>query len=277
MMNNGAKPGRIGLAVGGGAARGVAHVGVLEILEREGIRPDVVAGTSVGALVGAFMCAGFSAAEMAFVTEHIGWFKLLRLKVPGRGLCTFEKMGEMIVELLGDITFADLKIPFSVVATDVDNGEMVTISEGPLAPAVMASCAVPGLIEPVQIGDRWLCDGGIINNTPVSTARQMGADYVIGIDIFEPHFDRHNPLGMVLTAVEVLINGAGRGLDEADCLIKPDLAGISFISFWRKERLIQKGMEAAVQVLPGLRQALGRRDGVVRPEAGRLPYTYQHK
>ena len=276
-MQNGTKPRRIGLAVGGGAARGVAHVGVLEILEREGIRPDVIAGTSVGALIGALICAGFSAAELSFVTEHIGWSKLLRLQVPGRGLFTFERMGELMIELLGDITFADLKIPFALVATDVNTGEMVTITEGPLTPAVMASCAVPGLIEPVQVGDRLLCDGGIINNTPISTAREMGADYVIGIDIFEPHYDRHNPLGMALTAIEVLINRAGMGLDKADCLIKPDLAGISFISFMRKERLLQKGREAAITALPGLRQALGQRDGVYQPEEIRLPAFYHKK
>lgn len=275
--NGSSPPRRIGLALGGGAARGIAHVGVLEILEQERIRPDLVAGTSVGALIGLFLCAGFSAAELAFVSSHLGWFKLMRPQLPRRGFFNFSRMGEMMVELLGDITFADLEIPFAVVAADIENGQRVIFREGLVAPAVMASCAVPGVIEPVQIGDRWYCDGGIIDNLPVSLAREMGADYVIGIDIFEPHFDRRNPFGMAVTAVEVLIDRAGMGLDQADCVIRPEMAGISFVSFRRKEHLMQRGIAAAVKALPGLRQALGRRESYYRPEETPLPAFYHEK
>ena len=251
---------RIGLALGGGAVRGMAHLGVLTVLEREAIPIDFVAGTSVGALVGALYCAGLSAAELEYIGSKFRWRDFIRPVWPGKGLVSFERLGELLVKLLGDVTFADLEIPFAAVATDIHTGEMIILDEGPLAPAVVASCSVPGLAEPVQIGRHTLCDGGIVNNLPAATVRRMGANYVIGVDIFEPKHNRWGgPLGMGLMALEVLISNAGLGELAADCLISPSLAGDSYVHFGRREKMMAQGVAATESVLPDLRLALNDR------------------
>jgi NTE family protein len=262
---------QVGLALGGGAVRGVAHVGVLSVLEREGVPIDMVAGTSVGALVGALYCAGLSPAELEYISFKFRWRDFIRLVRPGKGLVSFDRLGEHLVKLLGDITFADLDIPFAAVATDIHTGEMVILREGPLAPAIVASCAVPGLVEPVKIGGRELCDGGIINNLPISVVRQMGAEYVIGVDIFEPKHNRGGgPLGMGLMALELMIDNTGAGFGEADCLIRPPLAGDSYVNFGRRVRTLARGIEAAEYAVPDLRLAIAAGFRTAQGTSGRL-------
>ncbi len=248
---------QVGLALGGGAVRGIAHVGVLSVLERERVPIDMVAGTSVGALVGALYCAGLSAAELEYISFKFRWRDFIRLVRPGKGFVSFDRLGDHLAKLLGDITFAELDLPFAAVATDIHTGEMVVLDSGPVAPAVVASCAVPGLVEPVKIGDRELCDGGIINNLPISVVRQMGADYVIGVDVFEPKHNRGGgPLGMGLMALELMIDNTGSGFGQADCLIRPPLAGDSYVNFGRRMRTLARGIEAAEHAVPDLRLAI---------------------
>ncbi len=248
---------KVGLALGGGAVRGIAHLGVLMVLEREQIPIHYVSGTSVGALVGALYSAGWNTADMLYFGNQLGWQNLARPVWPRLGLVSFDPMRKLLNEMLGDITFSELQRPFAVVAMDIDTGEMVTISEGKVAPAVVASCSVPGIVEPVQLNGRWLCDGGIVDNLPTSSVRKLGADFVIGVDVFQPRFRRRGgPLGMGLTAIEVMINRAGMGYSYADCLIQPRLAGLSYVLFKSREQLIAYGVEAAENALPALRQAL---------------------
>jgi len=257
--------------LGGGAVRGVAHIGVLSVLEREGIPIDVVAGTSVGALVGGLYCAGLSPAELEYISFKFRWRDFISFVLPGKGFVTFDRLGEMLVRLLGDITFADLDIPFAAVATDIHTGEMIVLHEGPLAPAIVASCAVPVLVEPVKLGGRILCDGGITNNLPISVVRQMGADYVIGVDIFKPKHDRGGgPVGMGLMALELMIENTGAGLGQADCLIRPPLDGDSYVNFGRRARTLARGLEAAEKAVPELRLALASGFRPTKQAAGSL-------
>ncbi|MFN2237187.1 MAG: patatin-like phospholipase family protein, partial [Anaerolineales bacterium] len=177
---------RVGLALGGGSVRGLAHLGVIEVLIREGIPIDFVAGTSVGSLVGAAFCTGIPLDEIFALSKKITWFKIVRPYWGTDGIVSFRGIRNLIDELFDSPDFEDLKIPFAVVATDIDTDDGVVISQGKLGPAVEASCSVSGLVAPVHWNGRRLADGIFVNAVPVSVVQEMGADYVIGVDIFQP-------------------------------------------------------------------------------------------
>ncbi|MCP4419475.1 MAG: patatin-like phospholipase family protein [Chloroflexi bacterium] len=253
---------RIGLALSGGVARGPVHVGVLSVLEREGIPIDFVAGASAGALVGAAYCAGISMENMRELSANIGWRNVARPTWPRYGLVSFSKMEEMIENLLGDLDIRDLAIPYAAVVTDLDRGEQVALHEGRLATAVRASCSVPGIVTPVEINGRCYCDGGVADNLPVDVVRQMGADFVIGVDLFVPNYRRFlGPLGAGSAALQTLIRQSGGNVNNADCLITPDISGHSYLNFSRKksEQYIAFGAAAAQRVIPGLKAILDGR------------------
>lgn len=248
---------RIGLALGGGAVRGLAHLGVLTVLEREGISIDCVAGASVGAVVGAAYCAGLGAQQLTVISAQLGWRKIASPTWPIQGFVSFAKLERWLVDLLGDLDFADLAIPFAVVATDAASGAPVVLKEERLAPAVRASCSVPGIVPPVKMNGRLLVDGGVSDNLPVATVRALGADYVIGVDICRPLIrPRRGPLGIGFAALETLVQRVGGGIETTDCLISPDLGGFSYVRFSQREELINRGIRAAEAKLPLLRSAL---------------------
>lgn len=253
---------RIGLALSGGVARGPVHVGVLSVLEQEGIPIKFVAGASAGALVGAAYCAGVSLEELRELSANLGWRNVATPTWPRYGLVSFAKMEDLIINLVGDIDIRDLAIPFTAVVTDLDRGEQVALHEGRLATAVRASCSVPGIVSPVEINGRCYCDGGVTDNLPVDIVRQMGADFVIGVDLFVPSFRRSlGPLGAGSAALQTLIRQSGGGLKEADCLITPDISGQSYLNFSRKQskQYIAQGAAAAQRVIPGLKAILNGR------------------
>jgi NTE family protein len=175
---------RIGLALGSGAARGMAHIGVLKVLEKAGIRVGAIAGTSIGAFIGALYAAGVSVRQMEEVACDVDWRQLARLldpKLPTSGLIDGRKVSRFMAELLPVHTFEELKIPLAVVATDVETGEMLIIKKGNLLQALQAAIAFPGIFTPVRFGDRFLVDGGLCNPVPVDVVRELGADFVIGV------------------------------------------------------------------------------------------------
>ena len=228
--------------------RGPVHVGVLKVLEREGISVDVVTGASAGAIVGELYCAGMKLDHMEELVMHIGWKDLVSPVVSGKGFFSFKKLERWLIDLLTDLHFCDLnRQPFAVVATDMEKGEPVVFAKGPVAPAVRASCSVPGFVVPAEIDGKLLGDGGVSNNLPVSVAKTLGATYVIGVDLFIPAVRRvFGPLGFGFAALETLVRRSGGGDDMADCLIEPDLAGKSYINPDKAElmRLGEKSTEA---------------------------------
>jgi NTE family protein len=247
---------RIGLALGGGVGRGLAHLGVMNVLIRAGIPFDCVAGTSAGSIMGAVYCAGWSLDRIHAEAQRIRWHHLAGLVWPSQGLVSFEKLERWLVNRLGDITFADLKIPYAAVVTDLRTCEPVALTCGRLAPAVRASCSFPGLVTPIEIDGRLLCDGFVTDSVPVAAVRALGADYVIGVDILAPAIRRRlGALGFFIAGVEIMAQKAGQGYHQADCLISPDLAGVSYARLNYK-KLVALGEQAAEAKLPEIQAAL---------------------
>jgi NTE family protein len=175
---------RLGLALGSGAARGLAHIGVLKVLEAEQIAVDCIAGTSIGAFIGALYAAGTPVERMEDVARNVDWRQLSRLIdpiLPTTSLLDGRKVGRFISELLPVRSFEDLRIPLAITATDVETGELLVIRKGGLEEALRAALAFPGIFPPVQVGKRFLVDGGLVNPVPIDVVRSLGATRVIGV------------------------------------------------------------------------------------------------
>jgi len=177
---------KVGYALGGGAARGLAHIGVLKVLEENGLKPDFVAGTSMGAVIGALYAGGYQPREIEHLALGLDWKKMLgRLDLAPLtvGLLKGKRVVSLIESILGNLTFSQLKYPFACVATDIITGEQVVMRDGSLLEAIRASISLPGIFTPVASQGRFLVAGGLINTVPVSVCRDMGADYVIGVNV----------------------------------------------------------------------------------------------
>ncbi len=248
---------RVGLALGGGVARGLAHVGVLSVLEEAGVPIDCIAGTSMGAIIGSAYCAGLSVDDLREIAARTGWWHVSRPLLSFGGFVTFQKLERWIEDNIGEFDVRDLAIPFAAVASDLISGERVVLSSGRLCTAVRASCSVPGFVSPVEIDGRMLVDGGITDNIPADVARLLGADFVIGVDIFMPALRRRlGPFGQGLAAVETLVRHAGKGSNECDVLIVPHMEGRSYFKFSDYKQLIALGEQATREQLPAILAAM---------------------
>lgn len=251
---------RIGLALAGGAARGAAHLGVLEVLEREQIRPDCVTGVSAGSVVGALYCAGVPLSQMQTLAAEMTWRKVARPCRPRLSLFDTTQLERYLDETIGGKTFEELALPFAVLAVDVLTSEVVTLNTGPVAHAVRASCAIPGIFSPVEWGERLLIDGGVLNNIPVNLLRQMGADYVIASTLNSARRRRSRPrsfLEMWLVSLDMLGHTALREAELADCVILPDVEQFRLTDFGHVAEMQARGRQAAEAQLPKLRADLG--------------------
>lgn len=256
------RPVKVGLALSGGATHGAAHVGVLRVLEREGIRPDFIAGTSAGAIVGAAYAAGLPLERISKIFTSLNWTSLVRpslLQKTG-GFFDTTPLENMIREMLNNQNFEDLPVLFAVVACDIMNGEKVVLRSGPLAPAVRASSAFPGLFNPVHLDGRLLVDGGVVDNLPADVVREMGADYVIAVDLSTPVKLKERPTSAVevLWAVSNLLQARASYPDSDTMQVRicPDVDEFSSWSFDNVEEIEARGRAAAEIVLPRLRKDL---------------------
>jgi NTE family protein len=188
---------KIGYALGGGAAPGLSHIGVLKVLDEYGIVPDVIAGTSIGAIIGALYASGYKARDIERLVLGLDWRKLVNLvdvAIPRGGFLKGKRIVSLLTSILGDATFSLLKCPFACVATDIINGDQLVLRDGSLVDAIRASISIPGIFTPVAINGRFLVDGGLVNTVPVSICREMGAEYVIGVNVIpEPSKIMCNP------------------------------------------------------------------------------------
>jgi NTE family protein len=248
---------KVGLALGGGVARGLAHIGVLSVLEEARVPIDCIAGTSMGAIIGAAYCAGLGIDDLRAIAARTGWHHVSSPFPSLNGLIKFSKMEQWIEDNIGEFDVRDLAIPFAAVASDINSGERVVLWRGRMCAAIRASCSVPGFVPPVESDGRFLVDGGITDNVPADVARMLGADYVIGVDVFVPALRRYlGPFSQGIAAIETLIRHAGQGNTECDTLIVPPLEGHSYFRFSEYEKLITLGEEATRRQLPAILQAL---------------------
>jgi len=230
------------------------------VLEREGLTPDFVVGTSAGALAGAFLAAGVSADRAAAWSESLRWSVLARPVVSRFGLMSNERLGDLLRRALPVRTFDELRIPLACMATNLATSEPVLLCEGELASAIRASCAIPGLIVPVERDGMRLVDGGMNARLPTIVARLLGADIVVTVDVNLMGTRAHPPGNMVSAFVQSILIG-GRSVERfanpvADVIIAPDVGDIGFDQFQRARELIAAGESAARRALPRLRSLL---------------------
>lgn len=250
------KPPRIGLALGGGAARGFAHIGVIQALEDSGIRPDLVVGTSAGSLVAALYASGLHSPELIRLADAMDEASITDWAFPGRGLIRGEALAKFVREHTGGRNIEQMALPLGIVATDLDSGAPILFQRGDAGLAVRASSAVPAVFQPVKIGTREYVDGGLVSPVPVRFARQMGAEVVIAVDISAvPEGNATgDPLRMLLQTFAIMGRSINQfELREADVVLRPRLPGVSGADFAARKRIIQAGRQAALAALPDLR------------------------
>jgi NTE family protein len=282
---------KVGLALGGGAARGLAHIGVMEILEKEGIPIDMIAGTSMGAIIGGYYASKKDIKSMrplaiAFGAQRIRYFSdftmphmnairplatafglqkvryFSDLTHPWTGIIKGHRIEQELKKIIGGETeFHDLHIPFSCVAVDIDNGEEVVIRDGKVWEAVRASSSIPVIFTVVKWHGRNLVDGGLINPVPTKTVRDMGADFVISVNVlpYKAKSDNREAsiFSIMMKAFYIMDSKfIEASIEDSDVVIEPDVVHIAFTDFQRAEDCIEKGVAAARKMIPEIKKKL---------------------
>ncbi len=248
---------KIGLALSGGAARGLAHIGVIKVLQEAGIKIHCVAGTSVGSLMGALVADGMRWDKMADIARKMKWKDLAQLTLSPMGIAKHSKLKAIIDDLIGGKRFEDLPIPFAAVAVDIASGEEVVLRDGSVAEAVRASSSIPGIFEPTVIGGRYLVDGGLLNNLPADVARAMGADVVVAVELNAQGFaptPPKNVLDILYRCFLIVLRHSHEYSRQADVLIAPDLEGKGYADLKHLDEMIALGEAAARMALPRLKK-----------------------
>jgi NTE family protein len=254
-------PPRIGLALGGGAARGFAHVGVIQVLEEAGIRPTLVAGTSAGSLVAAIYASGKTGAQLQQVAETMEEAAIAdwTLQIFSRGALRGEALARYVNGQVNSRLIENMPMPLGIVATDLNTGVDTVFQRGDTGTAVRASSAVPAVFQPVKISGRDYVDGGLVSPVPVRAAHKMGAELVIAVDISSP--PEGNLTGGTLEILLQTFSIMGKSINsfelrDADVVVRPALSGISSADFGARKRSIEAGRQAMLAALPQLRAAI---------------------
>lgn len=254
---------RTGIAFGGGAVRGFAHIGVVKAFEEHGIQFDCAVGNSAGSIVGALYAQGRSWREMRAIAENISAGNLIGISLRRKGLFSSDKLESFLREMLGDVTFADLRLPFRCVAVNLYDGKLVELSEGSVAKAVRASCSVPGIFAPTPYEDKLLVDGGILNSVPADILPKMGARFRVAVNL---NADRgrflppHTGVDVLWSAMKIAWNeNTLVRLRGVDVVIAPDLTGIGYHDLKQRDVLIELGEQAALQQIERIRMGMRRR------------------
>jgi len=243
---------RIGLALSGGAAVGIAHLGVIRAFREAGIGISHLAGTSAGSVVAACVAFGIPEEKMIEATRKLGWSNLSDFGFSRFGLNSNRPVGAFMRELVGDVRIEDSPIPLAIVATDIDTGEKVVFREGNLAEAVMASTCIPGYFVPVEIGGRKLVDGGIVENLPLPTLRAMRPRIPVGVDLglWRTIGVTRNILDVITNSYSILVRSQAERPSDGSLVVSPRLEGFSVSDFDRADELIDTGYRAAKKKIP---------------------------
>ena len=255
------RPPRIGLALGGGAARGFAHVGVIQVLEEAGLKPQLVAGTSAGSLVAALYASGRSGAQLQRVALEMeeAAFADWTLPIFSRGMLRGEALARYVNAQVGGKLLEAMPLPLGIVATDLNSGQGVLFQRGDTGTAVRASSAVPALFLPVRISGHDYVDGGLVSPVPVRFAKQMGAELVVAVDISSA--PEGNPAGDPLQILLQTFAIMGKSINsyelrEADIVVRPALVGVGSADFTSRKQAIESGRAAMLRLLPQLKAAV---------------------
>lgn len=250
---------KVGIAFGAGGARGLANLGVLQVLQEERIPIDVVAGTSAGAVVGALYASGTDLAMLGRLIEELDWDDLTSLTLTRRGLVSPEKIHSMLRMLTKDKNFEDLSIPTAVVATDLFTGEEVVVDTGSIALGVRASLSIPGVFVPLELDGRLLVDGALVNRVPANLCRKMGADLVFAVDVgWAPLRSRIRNLPDVIMRTNDILQRqvAQHKSIPADLVLEPDLGNVTITQLNRAGEIIEKGRVVARENLDQIKRLI---------------------
>jgi NTE family protein len=252
---------RIGIAFGGGAARGFAHIGVIQVLEEAGIKPTLVTGTSAGSFVAALYASGKTSAQLQQIAQTMdeATFADWTLPIFSRGMLRGEALARYVQTAVGGRRIEDMELPLGIVATDLNSGLGVLFQRGDTATAVRASSAVPAIFQPVRIAGREYVDGGLVSPVPVRYARQMGAELVIAVDISSA--PEVNPAGDTLQILMQTFTIMGKSINtlelkDAEVVVRPALNSVSSADFGARRRAIQAGRDAMLERMPQLKAAI---------------------
>lgn len=243
---------KTGLALGGGAVLGAAHVGVIKALDEASIKVDYIAGTSIGAFVAAFYAFGKSWKEIQGIAAELRWIDISAISLSQFGLLSNDKLGALIEEHIGNKNIEDAKIPLAIIATDASSGEKIVLTEGPVSKAVQASTCIPGIFKPVEYKKSLLVDGGIVENVPVHSVKELGAEYTIGVDLNAKHAYQmpDNILDVIINSFHFIMKTAATYQTEAaDLLISPDLSDFNRSDMEQVDELMKKGYQDAKKAL----------------------------
>jgi NTE family protein len=263
----------LGLALGGGAARGLAHLGVLKVLEEAGLRADYVCGTSAGSIVGALYAGGYSWDEIVEVTRTLDWADMVKPVFPKMGLVRADRLEKRLDALLGDRTIEQLDVPFRAVAVDLVQGEQYVFDSGPVARAVRASSSIPGIFEPVEYEGRMLVDGGVLNDVPIDVCQAMGADFVLAVDLNSDVVQGKAPeniFNVLLYSFAVMARQCrhihAKGASRNVRIIAPELADFNYYNLKRLDELIHRGETAMTEAMPETIRMLMKHSVLPRPD-----------
>lgn len=259
---------KIALTLGGGAARGFAHIGVIKALEAQGITPDIIVGTSAGSVVGALYAAGYNGFELQQLSMQMDESQVSDWSMPNRGMIKGEALQMFINNAVKNRSLEKMNKVFAVVATDLNSGEMIVFRTGNTGMAVRASSAVPGIFQPVSINGHEYVDGGLVSPVPVRVARSLGADFVIAVDISDKPVNNktESSIEVLLQTFNIMGQSISRyELKEADIVIRPVTPGISATDFKDRHMAVLEGEKAVAAILPELKEKLAKKAEMMSP------------
>jgi NTE family protein len=265
---------RVGLALSGGFAKVIAHIGILRALTEARIPIHAIAATSGGSIIGAFFAAGWTPDQMEPIARDISWRKLTRVTLPRLGLLSNEKLERFVTERLGHPRFEDLKIPLAVIGADLTTGKKAVFTSGPIGPPIRASCSIPQLFTPVEINGSLVADGGLAEYLPIQSLDVLGCDVKIGVNLGGiRNWHMRDPRNFVEVGLRVIgfVSQRNARISEelADYVIRPNLADFGPYDLDRSEELIRIGYEAGRRAIPEIQQIIRERSAP-RPEEGRI-------
>lgn len=258
----------LGLALGGGGARGVAHVGFIKALEENGIKPNYISGTSMGAVVGGCYAKGMHIDEIRDIVLKIKAMDIVDISpasITQLSLLKSKKVQRLFLQYIGDTTFDDLEVPFVCTAVDVYSGKLVNLNKGSVALAVQASSCIPSVFRPVKLDDQLLVDGGVLCRLPVEQVRNMGSDVVIGIDVLkntsQPVESVPNIISMLLRIYDIMDNNAShlarkRKRNKCELLLEPEMKGMNSMAVKDLDRAYQEGYDIGIKNIEKIKRLL---------------------